>query len=190
MILGGKLLLTVSFNWYKYGLSVPKNGTATAVITSDQLLFEKKVELQSGFFDYILKDFYNVTFRSNDFELSRIDPPTTASQDIDYLKQILNTPVDPEKTSFKDALAAAINKNYPIVLAINLKSEHFDILKDFAYEWKNPHTNQSTLFNYSMFGTGVSLNKDGLRLTYVSRLKDFDGWECGSMVPTNPLNPA
>ena len=40
-----------------------------------------------------------------------------------------------------------------------------------------------------MFGTGVTLDKEGLKMTYVSRLKDDSDWKCGKSVPSIPLSP-
>ena len=89
-IYGGFLEVTTAFKWEKANMIGKINGTAQAKIQSQEVMFEKKLQIDQGYLDYKLAFFYNVSFEFTNFTLTRIDPSSTVATDIANILNALN----------------------------------------------------------------------------------------------------
>lgn len=48
---------------------------------------------------------------------------------------------------------------------------------------------EKVVIQYQVVPTGVDLEKQGLSFTYLTQIKNYQGWECGVMIPHQNLNP-
>lgn len=49
---------------------------------SDGMLFAKTLKIEEGFLIEELEDYNNITFRKNEINVTRVDPPNTSKEDI------------------------------------------------------------------------------------------------------------
>lgn len=61
-VYGGKLEINVDFKWVGINMIANYNGTASAKLVSDDILFEKLLVIDQGYLDYKLAFYYKINF--------------------------------------------------------------------------------------------------------------------------------
>lgn len=61
-VYGGKLEINVDFKWVAINMIANYNGTASAKLVSDDILFEKLLVIDQGYLDYKLAFYYKINF--------------------------------------------------------------------------------------------------------------------------------
>lgn len=89
-VYGGKLEINVDFKWVAINMIANYNGTASAKLVSDDILFEKLLVIDQGYLDYKLAFYYKINFQLVNFILTRIDPATTSDNDTQNILKALN----------------------------------------------------------------------------------------------------
>lgn len=156
-VYGGKLEVIVNFDWSKTSMIVTNEGSGVARIVSEEIMFQKLLQIDEGYLDYQLAFYYNISFLFTNFTITRIDPPNTSQNDTISILKALNDGSSEQDQSVKMALQKQINQLYPTALRRNLKNQHYPLDDHFDYSWRNNWEGRNFTVTFLLVPTGVDL---------------------------------
>jgi hypothetical protein len=57
-----------------------------------------------------------------------------------------------------------------------------------TYSFNSPKPGKSITVNYQVLPTGIDVEKDGISYTFVTEIRNYEGWECGATIPHTHLD--
>lgn len=121
----------------------------------------------------------------NGFGLTRVSPPEATDEDRDNIRKLLNDIIN--VTTVRHEVEDQIENYFYFYLNQVLNNEKTKIDAHFVYEYKRDL--QTLKVEFELKPTDVWVDKEGIDLHYITKIKDYENWTCTTHAPTLHMNP-